>query len=81
MENKFTFKIIDIQPYISKENKKYYKVICYCNFDFNVKFYLSEDKMLKLNELMKKDNFDINNYISVFYDNKKQSFAYIIKLK
>lgn len=78
--NCFKFKLIDIIPYV-KGDKRKYRLLAYCYFGFNVTLFITEEKMIKLNEEMKKSNFDINNYIKVFYDNTKQTFAYIINIK
>lgn len=81
MDNKkFSFKIINILNGTNKKGQKYHKVICYCYFDFNITFFLNDEKFSRLSALMNEKDFDINDYISVFYDNDKRQFAYIIKL-
>lgn len=79
-KNTFKFKLIDVIPYV-KGDKRKYRVLTYCYFGYNVTFFLNEEKMTKLNEEMKKSNFDISNYINVFFDNNKQAFAYVINIK
>lgn len=81
MENKtFKFKLIDMIPYKKGDVEKY-RIITYCYFGFNITFYVSLEKAKMLMEKQKQNNFDINDYINVFYDNTKQQFAYIINIK
>lgn len=81
MEKTFNFKICDIVKGFKKgTDTPYYKVICYCNFGFITNFFLNAEKMQKLSKLQEQKDFNINNYIQIFYDNTKQNFAYIIKL-
>lgn len=79
-EKTFKFKYIDTFSGSNKDGKRYYKLICYCNFGFIVNFFITPEKMDKLTKLMNEKDFDINSIINVFYDNNKQQLAYIIKL-
>lgn len=78
MDKTFTFKLIDILPY---KNNNGCRVVCYCNFGFVVTMFCNEQKFKLLMKVQENNNFNINDYIRVFYDNNKQSFAYIINIK
>lgn len=80
MKNCFSFKLVDIIPFTSKNGKSLYRVILYCNFGFVVNIFITSEKYNILSNLQKNEDFNINDYINVFYDNSKQSFAYIINL-
>lgn len=79
-KNEFQFKLVDMKEFI-KGDKHFYRIVAYCNFGFIVNFFTTPEKAMKLNDIVQKDkNNDISNYVNVFYDNKKQSFAYVINL-
>ena len=79
-EKTFNFKIIDSLSGTNKKGATYYKIITYCNFDFIVNFYLTPEKYNQLKSLMQSKDFNINDYINVFFDKNTQNFAYFIKL-
>lgn len=82
MNNKtFDFKLIDMVAFTTKGDKQMYRIIVYCNFGFVVNLFTTPEKAKLLMEKQKQNNFNINDYINVFYDNTKQQFAYIINIK
>lgn len=80
MDKTFSFKYVDTIAY-SKDNKTSYRLVLYCNFGYIVNIFTNADVISKLNELSKDKDFDINNYIAVFYDNKKNAFVYFLNVK
>ena len=80
-DNSFRFKYIDMKDFV-KGDKKYVRIITYCSFGYIVNLFTTPEKALKLNDIIQKDkNYDISQYINVFYDNKSDKFAYIINIK
>ena len=78
LDKTFRFKIIDTMHYVNKNGKDVYKAILFCYFGFNVDVFLSYDKYMQLNELALTSDFNINDYISVYYDKVNNKFAYFI---
>lgn len=76
----FKFKLIDIVPYV-KGDKRMARIITYCSYGFIVTLFTTEEVANKLKLKSKETNFDMTNYINVFYDNTKQQFAYVINSK
>lgn len=81
MSNKtFTFDIIKTEKGVSKKGTEYYILKAYCNFDFVVRFFLSPEQFQKYNSLKGNKDFDINNYISVYFNKKQQCFSYYFNI-
>lgn len=76
--NTFNFKLIDIVPYV-KGDKRMARIVVYCSFGFVVTLFCTEDKANKLKLKAREPNFDMSKFVSVFYDNKQQQFAYVLK--
>ena len=79
--NKFSFKLVDVVPYLSKDKKKMAKIVVYCSYGFIINLFSTEDKALFIKEKAKQKNDDITEFVYVFYDNKTQKFAYVINTK
>lgn len=81
MENNssFKFKLVDIVPFV-KGDSKMARIICYCSYGFLVNLFTTEQKANELKLKSKESGFDMSKYVSVFYDNKAQKFAYVINL-
>lgn len=76
--NEFKFKAIDCFPYV-KGDKHMARLVAYCNFGYNITFFLPQERAFKLYEESQKKNYDISDRVGVYYDNNKQRFAYFIK--
>ena len=77
-ENVFNFILLEIVPY-KKEQKELARVVAYCSFGFLVNFYTTSENAKKLLEVSREDNYNISNYVKVYYNNNKHDFAYVIK--
>lgn len=79
--NSFDFKFLDCVPY-ERNDKHYSHIIAYCSFGFIVHLFTSVEKAkVIVDDIDKTKNTNITKYVKVYYDNKKQQFAYIINIK
>lgn len=78
-KNCFEFKLIEIKPF-QKGDSEMARVICYCSFGYLINLFTTKEKAEILKEKSKQNNFNMNDFVNVFYDNSKQQFAYIINI-
>lgn len=78
--NVFKFKLIDVLPF-KKGDSKMARLVVYCSYGFIVNMFTTEEKSKSIYEKAKLKNFDITEFVYVFYDNKTQKFAYVINTK
>lgn len=76
-KNAFEFKLVEIKPF-QKGDKEMARVVCYCSFGYLINLFTTKEKADKLKEKSRQNNFNMSDFVNVFYDNNKQQFAYVI---
>lgn len=81
-QNVFKFQLVDIYPFSKKgDNTKMARIVAYCSYGFLVNLFTTEEKAKQLKDKAKISNNDITQFVHVYFDNKKQQFAYVINIK
>ena len=78
MNKTFIFKLVDLVPY---KNDNGCRLVLYSTFGFFTTIFCNERQYRLLIKAQENKDFNINDYIRLYYDNDTQNFVYFINIK